>query len=350
MTPKWRVRPRIVSFSLERDTEIIIRALGGNFYLFERSVPTGINPLQRPVTPDRIAHWINLVNQCLLSDGLPLLPSDREVIAKAVHTVAAMEDPRMRWFSTIRQNLTRPGDSNNLYNRFGRWCRGGENGWVFDMAPDKLGDIATLKAVGFDYTGIMANAEVKTIIMMELLDILEGLIDGTPLIYHIAEAWLALADPIFAPFIKKGQKTIRKRNGLGIFDTQEVRDLFSNQNGTTMVEQSASHFILPNRAATEADYIDKLRLTRAEFGLVQEFGRSAPRNFLCKQAYGSVQCTYDLTGADDMLAVLSSTTENVQLLDEVRAEVGDNPDIWLPVFYQRVRDYRASNATKRKAA
>jgi type IV secretion system protein VirB4 len=117
-----------------------------------------------------------------------------------------------------------------------------------------------------------------------------------------------------------------------------------------MVEQSASHFILPNRAATEADYIDKLRLTRAEFGLVQEFGRSAPRNFLCKQAYGSVQCTYDLTGADDMLAVLSSTTENVQLLDEVRAEVGDNPDIWLPVFYQRVRDYRASNATKRKAA
>jgi type IV secretion system protein VirB4 len=51
-----------------------------------------------------------------------------------------------------------------------------------------------------------------------------------------------------------------------------------------------------------------------------------------------------------MLAVLSATRENAELLDEVRAEVGDNPDIWLPVFYQRVRNYRASNATKRKAA
>jgi type IV secretion system protein VirB4 len=44
---------------------------------------------------------------------------------------------------------------------------------------------------------------------------------------------------------------------------------------------------------------------------------------------------------DDFLAVLSSTTDNVDLLDQIRAEVGDAPTHWLPVFYQRVRDRRS---------
>ena len=40
--------------------------------------------------------------------------------------------------------------------------------------------------------------------------------------------WKALGDPAFAPFVKHKQKTIRKMNGLGLFDTQEVADLLSN--------------------------------------------------------------------------------------------------------------------------
>jgi type IV secretion system protein VirB4 len=348
LTRKWRATPRIVSFSLDRDTEIIIRALGGNFYQFDRNVPTGINPLQRAVTPDRIAHWTALVTQCFVGDGMPLLPSDRDAIANAVNTVARMDDPRLRWFSTVRQSLPRTGE-NSLYNRFGRWCRGGENGWVFDMAPDRLGEVHALKAVGFDYTGVMANPEVKTLIMMELLDVMDGLVDGTPMIYHVAEAWNALADPIFAPFIKYKQKTIRKKNGLGIFDTQDVEDLLSNENGRAVAAQSVTKLILPNKDATEKDYIEGLRLTQAEFDLVRDFGKTGARNFLCKQAYGTVQCKFDLSGADDMLTVLSASMDNVELLDDIRSQVGDHPDDWLPILYQRVRERRANNSRKKAA-
>jgi type IV secretory pathway VirB4 component len=38
----------------------------------------------------------------------------------------------------------------------------------------------------------------------------------------------------------------------------------------------------------------------------------------------------------------------VQLLDEIRAQVGDHPDDWLPVLYRRVRENRSN--LKRKAA
>lgn len=352
LTRKWKVKPRIVSFSLDRDTEILIRALEGNFYLFDRNVPTGINPLQRDVTPDRLAHWVALVNQCLTSDGVPLLPSDREAIDRAVQTVGGM-DRDLRWFSTIRQNLPRTGE-NSLYNRFSRWCRGGENGWVFDMAADRLGEVQSLNAVGFDYTGIMASPEVKTPIMMELLNVMGGLVNGEPLMYHVAEAWKALGDPVFASFVRHEQKTIRKKNGLGIFDTQEVDDMVQNENGRTVISQSVTKIILPNGDAKEHDYIDGLGLTPAEFSLVKRFGQTGERRMLVKQAFGSAQCNFDVnfsdrrSAAEDMLVVLSAGLENVQLLDEIRAQVGDHPDDWLPVLYRRVRENRSN--LKRKAA
>jgi type IV secretion system protein VirB4 len=45
----------------------------------------------------------------------------------------------------------------------------------------------------------------------------------------------------------------------------------------------------------------------------------------------------DLNGMADELAVLSGRQGTVQLLDELRAEFGDDPDVWLPEFKRRWR-------------
>lgn len=336
---KYKKPPRLISFSLDRDTEFLIRAYGGPFYTFERNVPTGLNPLQRAVTEDRIAHWTALVKRCLISDGLPLLPSDMEAVARAVRTVAAME-PHLRWFSTIRQNLPRQQNANSLHDRFSRWCRGGEYGWVFDMAPDKLGDIHAHRAIGFDYTGVMKNNDVKTPIMMELLNVMEELITGEPLIYHVAEAWKALGDPVFAPFVKEHQKTIRKKNGLGIFDTQEIGDLLNNENGRTMVDQSVTKIVVGSTSPKRSDFIDGLGFTEREFERVQLLGKGGARTFLIKQNQQATVCEFDLSDASfrDYLTILSPSLDNIALLDEIRAEHGDDPDVILPLLCARVRD------------
>ena len=70
-------------------------------------------------------------------------------------TVAALK-PELRWFSTVRQSLPRSG-ANSLYDRLGSWCRGGELGWVFDMADDRLGDLRSHMAIGFDYTEFLSS-------------------------------------------------------------------------------------------------------------------------------------------------------------------------------------------------
>ena len=45
----------------------------------------------------------------------------------------------------------------------------------------------------------------------------------------------------------------------------------------------------------------------------------------------------DLAGLDDELAVLSGRAETTAVADEVIAEVGSDPAIWLPLFHSRRR-------------
>lgn len=337
LTAKWPQRPRVVSFSLDRDTEILIRAMGGRFFRFEQGRPTGLNPLQREATDERIAHWTALVRRCLESSGPPLVTSELDQLERAVRGVASLA-PHLRWFRTLRQQLPRDGE-NSLYNRLARWCQDGELGWVFDAAPDELTNVRRHQALGFDYTGIQASDEVRVPVMMELLDVMEQLIDGTPLVYHVAECWKALGDPVFAGFVRHRQKTIRKMNGLGIFDTQQVDDLLGNENGRVMIEQSVTKILLPNTDATRESYCNGLGLSEAEFEVVRRLGSHGGRRFLIKQGDVSSQCLFDLAGLDDQLTVLSTTLENVELLDQIRAEVGDDPGRWLPLLYARARAY-----------
>jgi len=41
--------------------------------------------------------------------------------------------------------------------------------------------------------------------------------------------------------------------------------------------------------------------------------------------------------------VLSATTDNVALLDSIRARVGDDPDAWLPLLLTAVRERKAKS-------
>jgi len=65
--------------------------------------------------------------------------------------------------------------------------------------------------------------------------------------------------------------------------------------------------------------------------------------FLIKQGHTSMIGRLDLGGFDDELAILSGSLDNNELLDEVIAEVGDNPDNWLPVFHTRRKARVASS-------
>jgi len=346
LTRKWNPVPRLVLFDLDRGCEIAIRALGGRYFTLEAGKPTGCNPLQRDPTPARVQFWEQLIKTCIATPALPLMPADERAIADAVKSVARMPAP-LRRFSTIRQNLPKAGE-NSLFERLGRWCQGGALGWVFDEAPDRLLDLDAAPVIGFDTTEFLDLPEVRTPVMMYLLQVMEELVNGERLIYVISEFWKALDHEVFSDFAKKKQKTVRKQNGLGIFDTQSPSDVLRHPIGRTMVEQSVTKIFLANPEAVREEYVDGFGLSQAEFEIVRGLSSHGGRRFLVKQPQGSAICELDLAGLEDFIAVLSATTDNVALLDGVRARHGNDPFQWLPEFLRQVKD-RGSRNSRRAA-
>ena len=339
LTRKWNPAPRLVLFDLDRGSEIALRALGGRYFTLEAGKPTGCNPLQREPTPARIQFWEQLLRTCIQTPTLPLLPSDDRAIADAVRSVASMPK-HLRRFSTVRQNLPKAGE-NSLYERLGRWCQGGALGWVFDEADDRLTDLMQASAIGFDTTEFLDLPEVRTPIMLYLLDVMGELVNGERLIYVISEFWKALDNEIFSDFAKQKQKTIRKQNGLGIFDTQSPSDVLCHSIGRTMVEQSVTKIFLANPEALREEYVEGFGLSEAEYDIVKSLGARGGRTFMVKQGRSSAICELDLTGLEDFVTVLSATTDNVALLDSIRERVGDDPQVWLPLLLDAVRERKA---------
>jgi len=348
LTRKWQPAPRLVLFDLDRGCEIAVRALGGRYFTLEAGKPTGCNPLQREPTPARIQFWEQLVRTCLDTPSMPLLPADERAIAQAIRAVALMPTV-LRRFSTVRQNLPKAGE-NSLYDRLGRWCQGGALGWVFDgdgaQAEDRLGDLHSAAVIGFDTTEFLDLPEVRTPVMMVLLQVMEELVNGERLIYVISEFWKALDHEIFSDFAKQKQKTIRKQNGLGIFDTQSPSDVLRHPIGRTMIEQSVTKIFLANPEAVREEYVDGFGLSEAEFDIVRSLGAQGGRRFLVKQGHSSALCELDLAGLEDFITVLSATTDNVALLDAIRARHGDDPFQWLPVLLRAVQDRRTRNTRR----
>jgi type IV secretion system protein VirB4 len=40
---------------------------------------------------------------------------------------------------------------------------------------------------------------------------------------------------------------------------------------------------------------------------------------------------------EDLIPILSGTTKNVSLLDQLIQEHGEEPDFWLPIFQERMK-------------
>lgn len=326
-----------VVFDKDRGTEIAIRAMGGIYTTLRRGEPTGFNPFHMEPTVANIDFWERLVRK-LVDIGVPLSAKEEMEISRAVREVARMA-PALRRLSTVRQLLPNVGE-NSLYARLTKWCVGGRLGWVLDNPADRC-DFTAGSLFAFDDTELLDDAEVSTAITMYLLHRTESLIDGRRFVYVMTEFWKRLGDPVFADFAKNKQKTIRKQNGLGIFDTQSPEDVLGSDIARALVEQTATFFFLPNPRADHDDYVHGFKLTEAEFGIVRSLGENS-RMFLIKQGHRSAIGKLDLAGLGDILDVLSGTTDNVELLDEIRAETGDDPRRWLPVFHARLGERRAA--------
>lgn len=334
MAQAQRFDPFSVFFDKDRGAELFIRAIGGQYRVVRPGHPTGFNPLSLPDTPVNRAFlrsWLAELVRPL--DGTTLTSTDLGVIADAVEANfrAPVEHRRLSVLQELFQGHERP-TTESLAARLRPWWGSGERAWLFDNADDRLQ--FDQRTTGFDLTYILDDAVGRTPTMMYLFHRVDQILTGQRAIIFIDEGWKALDHPAFQERIRDWLKTIRKRNGLIGFGSQSAKDALSSRIGDSIIEQSPTQLFMPNHKADEAAYCDGFGLTQEEYRIVRELPDTS-RCFLVKHGTHSVIARLDLSGEDDMLSILSGREETVGLLDQIRAEVGDDPNDWLPVFHAR---------------
>lgn len=338
-TQKLSPEPTIFFFDKDRGAEIFVRACGGNYLSLENGQPTGFNPFQCERNEANVQFLADLMK--VLAGKKVYSAREQEDIFRAVESI--LDTPtHLRTLTNLQKSLPNMGDD-GLYARLRKWTAGNSLGWVFDNPVDQI-DLARANIIGFDYTDVIDNPEVRIPVINYLIHRLEELIDGRPLIYVMDEFWKILdGEGGLKEFAKNKQKTIRKQNGLGIFATQSPEDALQSDIAAALIEQTATMILLPNPNASREDYIDGLKLTEAEYQVIKGLDERS-RCFLVKQGHAASVCQLNLRGMDDALSVISASTDNIEILHRVLHETADaigaspgdlQPDQWLQTFYER---------------
>jgi type IV secretion system protein VirB4 len=271
---------------------------------------------------------IDWLGALLSQPGKPLAAEEAGRIKDAVE--ASMDAPRSYRRLGHFAQLLRGGDRprpDDLASRLAPWWGVGERAWLFDNAEDNV-DLSEA-VVGFDMTRILDDPVARTPAMMYLFHRVEQRLDGTPSIIVVDEGWKALDDEVFTSRIRDWEKTIRKRNGIVGFVTQNAEDALSSRIASAIVEQSATQIFTANPKAQARDYMEGFGLTRHEYDLLRALPDSA-HAFLIKHGRDSVVARLDLSGEKDLLTILSGREHTVRMLDAIRAETGDAPQAWMP--------------------
>ena len=138
-------------------------------------------------------------------------------------------------------------------------------------------------------------------------------------------------------------KTGRKRGEFMLLVTQSPEEAVQSEIFPAIIQQTPTKILLPN---PDAEYkneqgggYSRVGLTEKEFAILKSLSPQS-RVFLVKQGQQSSFARLDLYGFSDEISVLSSTKENVELLDNILSRFDEVPtsDIWLPIFYQARKD------------
>ena len=315
--------PRIYYFDKDRGAEAVIRALGGEYTTLRPDTDVGFNPFRTAIDERGVA-WLR--EWIAARVGGTLTPLQDEAIVAAVRE-NAQADPDLQRFQHFAQLFNAVDDSGAISAALSDWHASGARSWLFDAEEDGLDLRPNL--CGFDMTALLADeksAESFVDYLFYRLD--RALEDGVPTIICLDEAWRLLRSGRFALQIEDWLKTIRKKDGLVVFITQEPEDAARSEIAPAIIGSTATKIYFPNETADEATYRDTFGLTAREFDLVRDTPRER-RSFLVKQGVTAAFVRFDLSSAPEVLKVLSGSAESLRELDALRA---DDAKGWLRPF------------------
>ncbi len=323
---------RLFFFDKDRGADIFIRSLGGSYNIIEPGERLFVQPLQLPDTLENrnfLAEWLRAL---VTVNDETFTAEDMGRVAEAVsgNYKLAQADRVLRNIAPFF-GIEGPG---TLAGRLRLWHRDGQYAGLFDNPVDTV-DLSTGSVFGFEMGEVLANKATLAPVLLYLFHKVHLALDGTPTIVVLDEAWALIDNNIFASKIKDWLKTLRKLNALVVFATQSVEDATKSSISDTLVQQTATQIFLPNPKATDT-YRTAFMLSNASSICSRRPIRAAGISWSSRGRTWWWRVS-TLAGMEEVVWTLSGRSETVNLLDEIRKETGDDPQAWMPVFWERMR-------------
>lgn len=325
-------------FDRDRGMEIYVRATGG---VYARISPdhrdVKFNPFCLADTPTNRSFLKSWLSQLVKEPGEVELPAEIDAqISECVDYAYDALSTAHRYLSSVTQIL--PIDFPR-WARLRKWLRGdgvrndGEYAYLFDHEVDDLNLDAT--KMGFDLTELFSQpGSVLTAVCMYLMHRITISLDGQRVSIYFDEGWQVLDNEYWQKQLKQALATLRKSNAKIVLLTQSPATVVGSVLSAQFFDNCATNIFFCNEKANYEQHYKHFNITESEFDFIKNTPREQ-RLFLYKQGEDSAICQLNLGDMKDALAVFSGNKATVQLLDDIRAEVGDDPSVWLPKFHAR---------------
>jgi type IV secretion system protein VirB4 len=328
-----KFRCRLFFFDKDRGAEIFLRAINGEYTVIDPGKKCGFNPLLLPDTGENRIFLLEWLKQLVSTLGETISAEDMALLTAAINGNYKL-DPKDRKLSNIAPFLGLEGPG-TLAGRLAMWHGKGSHAKIFDNEEDVI-DFSQANIFGFEMAELLKDKFSLGPVLLYLFHRINISLDGSPTMIVLDEAWALIDNPIFAPRIKDWLKVLRKLNTFIVFATQSVEDASKSSISDTLIQQTATQIFLPNLKATDV-YRKAFLLSEREYHLIKTIDPGS-RFFLIKQGVDAVIARVDLSGMGDVINVLSGRADTVIILNEVIKEHGEDPEIWIPIFNERLRN------------
>jgi type IV secretion system protein VirB4 len=337
-------------FDRDRGLEIYIRATGGSYVLIRPSAAgkCGFNPFSLEDSPSNRAFLKMWLKNLVRIDVQEVLdPAVERMLSDCVDYSFEALLPAHRWLSRVIRLLPM---NFPRWDRLRQWLKAeghyssGEYAALFDNQEDYFSSHSVLNhhKMGFDLTELMTQPkEVLTSVCMYIMHQIKNHLDGARVSLFFDEGWQILDNPYWVHQLKQDLPTFRKMNAHLILATQSPESILNSSLSAQFLDNAATHIFFCNSKANFEAHYRHFHITPSEFHFISTVSPGM-RWFLYKQGQESAICRLNLSTMDRYLAVYSGNSQTVQALDVIRAEVGDDPSVWLPIFYDKVFGRRAS--------
>jgi len=327
-----KFKPRVFYFDKDHGAEIFVRALNGIYSSIDPGGECNFNPLQLDDNTENRTFILEWLKVLVTSNGESLSSEDNKILSQAVTGNFRLEKKDRRLKNVIAfLGIDGP---NSLVGRINMWVGKGSHAKIFDNDEDSI-NLQKARVFGFDMTELLKDPVSLAPVLLYIFHRINISLDGQRTMIVLDEAWALIDNPVFAPKIKDWLKVLRKLNTFVIFATQSVEDAAKSKISDTLIQQTATQIFLPNLKATDI-YRSAFMLSQREYILIKTTDPTS-RYFLIKQGVDAVVAKVNLDNMTNIINVLSGRVETVLLLNDIRKRYGDNPERWLPVFYEEVK-------------